>query len=722
MSRRVRTMLLLAGVATALLVSATRENTVSHAAGPTTVSTGVTLRVDRNPFRLAVLAAGKTVVRESPEPTRLRYQLHSSGNVYSLTKVLSARRNVYTVATNEPGGHRTATVVIARVRSGFRISVRIKPATDVQQVYDAFDVGPDEHFLGGGERTQSVDLSGQILPIYTSNQCSYAPVPFFASSGGWALRLEGENVAGLAFPGSPGGTGCGFESRPSCEFPAVVGRVDVCMRGSEIVEDVFVGSPAQTLADYQAQTGPALPPPDSELALIKWRGRTEFSSQADLFDDIQRFRAARIPIGWVLLDDVWQTCMGTLRFDRARFPDPAALIRRVHGMGVKFMLWVSPKSVCGTYPQSQLLGARDNSVLDLRKPAVVAAFRKQLRQLVALGIDGVKGDRGDEVDLEPIAESLQNRYPLLYAKAVMPVLPRGSAAIFRAATVGSQRLLPGIWAGDQSGDYSGLQAAIRSGETAAMSGFPTWGSDVGGYNSPGLTAEVFARWTELGAVSPVLEVGGAGPNSTPWTLGPTAMAALRDSAVLHYELFPYLDGLLRHGLPVLRPLGYAYPGDAESWKHDLEFLVGPDMLAAPVTRAGTKASIYLPPGAWIDLHTGARVSGGRTLVRRTPLIVLPLYLRVGAVVPFNLRTAHSWWGVDELEHRGRAGFVAASGTTLAIHGQPRDVQIFVPAAKRPRSVTLGGRRVVWSWSAGPLPGVVIRLRGPSVRGAVILAG
>ena len=57
-----------------------------------------------------------------------------------------------------------------------------------------------------------------------------------------------------------------------------------------------------------------------------------------------------------------------------------------------------------------------------------------------------------------------------------------------------------------------------------------------------------------------MEVGGAGPNATPWVLGPDAMAALRDAAVLHYELFPYFYGLLRRGEPVLRPLGYALPG------------------------------------------------------------------------------------------------------------------------------------------------------------------
>src|SRR5581483_5406416 len=107
-----------------------------------------------------------------------------------------------------------------------------------------------------------------------------------------------------------------------------------------------------------------------------------------------------------------------------------------------------------------------------------AEFIARLRKVFALGVDGVKGDRGDEVDLEAVNESLQNEYPLLFQRAVRAALKPGGATIFRAATAGSQTVVRGIWAGDQTGDFAGLQTAIRLGESAAMSGFPTWGSDV----------------------------------------------------------------------------------------------------------------------------------------------------------------------------------------------------------------------------------------------------
>ena len=124
-------------------------------------------------------------------------------------------------------------------------------------------------------------------------------------------------------------------------------------------------------------------------------------------------------------------------------------------------------------------------MLDLRNPAVVREFQARIRALVALGIDGVKADRGDEVDLSGVAPALTNAYPLLFARAVMGALPPGAAAIFRAATVGSQAVVPGPLGGRPARGVR-RPAARRSSpaQTAAMSGFPTWGSDIGGYDGP----------------------------------------------------------------------------------------------------------------------------------------------------------------------------------------------------------------------------------------------
>jgi alpha-D-xyloside xylohydrolase len=679
---------------------------------------GVSLKIDRSPFRVTVLDDGKRVVAED-EDARLRYQLASTGDLHYLTKVTSSQGAVYQVATDEPG--RTATVTVTVTKTGARIQLALHPTTDVLQVYDAFDTSPTDHFVGGGEHGESADLRGKLLSVEVGNQCSYAPIPFFASTAGWAVRIASQNPAGLAFPGSPGGPGCQVGARPPCSFPPLPERAEVCLQAATLDERIYVGSLAQTLSDYQAETGRPLVPPPSELALIKWRDVV--TGPAQVLEDVTRLQAAKIPLGWVLLDNPWEHCNGQLTFDPARIPDPAGLIKAVHARGVRFMLWVSPLATCADGYPAAPIGEAPHQVLDLRDAAVVAELQRRLKQLVGLGVDGVKADRGDENDLGDLDPALTNDYPLLFQRAVMGALPPGDAAIFRAATVGSQSVVPGIWAGDQPQEYVGLQRAIVSGLTASMSGFTTWGSDVGGYATPPADdAELFVRWAQLGAVSPVMEVGGTGPNATPWTLGQAAMDGLRAAAVLHYELFPYLYGLLQGRQPVLRPLGFGFPNDPGSWSATYELLVGPDLLAAPVTGPGTTPFVYLPPGRWVDLYTGVAVRGSRSLNRSTPLDQFPLYARAGAVIPFDLRTSsRPWWGLNELSHPGRAGFLVTNGARVDLTGQPRDVQLFVPAPRRPARVTLAGKPVTWMWNAGPLPGAVIRTHGPAIHGAVVVS-
>src|SRR4051794_20368307 len=166
------------------------------ACGSSGAQNGLSLKVDTNPFRLTLVQDGKTLVAEDKD-ARLRYQVRPSGDQFTLPKVLSSSGNVYRVATSEPG--RTATVTLTRGSSGFHVAVRLRPDADVEQVYDAFDTAPGDHFLGGGERGGGVDLRGQVLPVKVSYACSYAPVPYFASSAGWGVRIATPGVSALAF-------------------------------------------------------------------------------------------------------------------------------------------------------------------------------------------------------------------------------------------------------------------------------------------------------------------------------------------------------------------------------------------------------------------------------------------------------------------------------------------------------------------------------------------
>jgi alpha-D-xyloside xylohydrolase len=232
--------------------------------------------------------------------------------------------------------------------------------------------------------------------------------------------------------------------------------------------------------------------------------------------------------------------------------------------------------------------------------------------------------------------------------------------------------------------------------------------------------------------------------------------------ILHYELFPYFYALARQaastGVPILRAVGYQYPDDQRAWAAANELMVGPDLLAAPVTadsaeadgEAGlpTTVSVYLPASDWIDLFNGTVVHGGRTITRSTGLSEFPLYLRAGSAIGFDERTG-IWpdgWGTSDLGKPGLAGWLVAPGagggpaissgpgclavrtvgdrTTLRLTGAPAQAQIVVLARRAPSRVVVDGhalprtgstkalsaKPVGWTFTSGPFGGTVLKLR------------
>jgi alpha-glucosidase len=113
---------------------------------------------------------------------------------------------------------------------------------------------------------------------------------------------------------------------------------------------------------------------------------------------------------------------------------------------------------------------------------------------------------------------------------------------------------------------------------------------------------------------------------------------VREAIRLRYRLLPYLYATFLRasetGAPVQRPLVFDYQYDPTVRDLDDEYLLGPDLLVAPVVDAGVTArQLYLPPGSWYDWHTGEMVGGSRFLLASTPMDRIPIYARGGAVIP-----------------------------------------------------------------------------------------
>jgi alpha-glucosidase len=217
----------------------------------------------------------------------------------------------------------------------------------------------------------------------------------------------------------------------------------------------------------------------------------------------------------------------------------------------------------------------------------------------------------------------------------------------RAGFAGIQRYAA-VWTGDNVASWEHLELGIRMLIGLGLSGVPFVGADVGGFIG-GPSPELFARWIQVGALTPFFRGHTAhdSPPQEPWAFGPEVEAISRQAIELRYRMLPYLYSLFREtamtGAPVLRPLFWHHQADSvvydPAWQH--QFLVGERLLVAPVTREGAREQdVYLPEGSWLDLGTEEVYEGGQAVTADAPLDRIPMFLRAGGILPMQEVAQH----------------------------------------------------------------------------------
>ena len=173
----------------------------------------------------------------------------------------------------------------------------------------------------------------------------------------------------------------------------------------------------------------------------------------------------------------------------------------------------------------------------------------------------------------------------------------------------------------------------------AVGGAYGFTTDIGGYfdyTSPVTTKELFLRWAEWAALSPTFRLHGSGKagTHTPWSYDKQTVRLYKQLSRLHMRAEPLLKQLWAEaqatGAPPTRPLWWQNPDDRNGWHQDQEWLLGTDLLVAPVVKKGaTTRKAYLPEGCW-QLHgTGKEYDGQTSVTVAAPLGVLPWFSRCG---------------------------------------------------------------------------------------------
>jgi len=524
----------------------------------------------------------------------------------------------------------------------------------------SLELGTDEDITGFGEQFGRLVKNGQRFDLRvedalgTGTGMTYKPVPVWHSSNGYLGFLN---------------TG----ARVTCDVGHTLPSV-LSLTHDDPSLDLYLitgATSAERLSTYTELTGRGPRPP--VWAFGYWMGRCRYHSSTEMLDVADTMRTHQVPCDVLHLDPDWLV-VDRLNTDfiwnTDRFGDRARFVADLAERGLRLSVWELPylDPASPLYAEAEEAGylvrttgggvaklrgtptpdGRHRGLIDFTNPDARSWWQTMHHAFLDDGVAVFKTDFGEGLpddaalaDGTP-AHHAHNLYPLKYNGAVSDGigahLDRSPLIWGRSGWAGSHRY-PGQWGGDAESTVAGMQATVRGGLSYAVSAPGFWSHDIGGFFGPELTPELYVRWTQFGALSPLMRAHGLRPRE-PWAFGQEALGIARDWVRLRYALLPYLWQTAvesaAKGWPVMRPLDFAEPGDPILRSIDDAFLLGRDLLVVPVfsdSSEPVERTFYVPAGQWTDLVTGDRHTGPGFATRICALAEMPLLVRDGTVLP-----------------------------------------------------------------------------------------
>ena len=440
---------------------------------------------------------------------------------------------------------------------------------------------------------------------------------------------------------------------------------------------IYGPKPDDVIAEYRKLTGAA--PLLGKWAWGFWQCKERYSTQAEMLGIVSRYRENHMPLDGIVQD--WQYWAaggwGSHEFDPTRYPDPKGMVDSIHKLNAHVLIsvWARfdldttngkeleqagalyPAVIPNVYPKGQ------GKWYDAFNPEGRRLYWKQIwEHLGTMGVDGwwldatepeIGGKWGEYrtyTTAEGPGAAVFNAYPLMTTTGIY----QGQRAqtdqkrvivLTRSAYTGQQRNSAISWSGDIQGNWDVFRKQIPAGLNFSMSGIPYWNTDIGGFfggnpKDPKYQ-ELFVRWFQFGAFTPMFRVHGTGPGKEFWQFDAATQKTLRNFERLRYRLIPYIYSVswqvTDKGGSMLRPLVMDFASDQNALTINDQYLFGPALMVNPVTTAGASSRpVYLPgKTAWYDFWTGKPETAGGRLDAAAPIESMPLYVPAGSILPLG---------------------------------------------------------------------------------------
>jgi len=547
--------------------------------------------------------------------------------------------------------------------------------SDLSRVEVAFRSAPGERIYGLGQHQHGLlDNKGAVIDLEQRN--TEVCIPFYISSLGYGFLWNNPGIGRVELGTNQ--TRWVMDATRGLDYYIVAGD-----------------TPAEIHARYIDATG--RPPLLPDFALGFWQCKLRYRTQEELLAVVREYKERGLPLAVIVSDYFHWRMMGDWAMDPRDWPDPAAMMKELKEMGVELMVSIWP-TVNPSNPVYNDMAARgllaqtvhgvlahmaiaDTTPEGVSMVAFYDATNPEARSYVWEKVKKNYLDYGvrvfwldaDEPELMPMhAENIRyalgtglevsNIYPLLHQKGFYEgMLAAGHREVInlsRSAWAGTQRYGAAVWSGDIRSRFEVLRAQIPAGLNIAMSGIPWWTTDIGGFMEGDIRTDYFkelvVRWFQYGVFCPIFRLHGvrlplnglygaqsSGAGNEIWSFGEKAYQIIRGLLFLRERLKPYLRTLNQaaheRGAPPMRPLVYDFPTDAPAANLADQFMLGPDLLVAPVVEQGAVSrAVYLPAGVtWVDAWSGAELPGGQAIQAEAPLERIPVYWRKGS--PFAFR-------------------------------------------------------------------------------------